>query len=133
MPAVVVDTCVVSYLFRGDTRASLYNPHLAGNTLVISFMTLAELHRWALERDWGPRRRAEMDAYLRRYVVYPFNRALCMQWAVTKDRTQRDGRRMGTADAWVAATALLYGIPVVTNNRRHFEVLEPDLTLVSEA
>lgn len=133
MPSVVVDTCVMSYLFKGDTRAALYRPHLAGNSLVISFMTLAELHRWALAHDWGPDRRADMDTYLRKYSIYPFNRALCAHWAAAKDRAQRSGRKMRTADAWIAATALMYSIPVVTNNRSHFEVLKPDLTVISES
>jgi tRNA(fMet)-specific endonuclease VapC len=96
-------------------------------------MTLAELYRWALERNWGPRKVATMDAYLQRYLIYPFNRALCMQWAVAKVQAQRGGRTMKTDDAWIAATALLYGIPLVTHNRRHFEVLEPGLTVISES
>lgn len=133
MPSVVVDTCVVSYLFKGGTRAGQYRRHLQGNTPVISFMTLAELYRWALERNWGPRKVATMDAYLQRYLIYPFNRALCMQWAVAKVQAQRGGRTMKTDDAWIAATALLYGIPLVTHNRRHFEVLEPGLTVISES
>jgi hypothetical protein len=29
MPSVVVDTCVVSYLFKGGTRAGQYRRHLA--------------------------------------------------------------------------------------------------------
>jgi hypothetical protein len=37
---VVVDTDVVSFLFRNDTRAGLYRPHLAGRVLTISFTTL---------------------------------------------------------------------------------------------
>jgi predicted nucleic acid-binding protein len=41
--AVVVDTCVVSFLLKNDTRAELYRPHLDVDTKVISFMTLAEL------------------------------------------------------------------------------------------
>lgn len=53
MAAVVVDTCVVSFPIAGDTRAELYRPHLHGRQLVISFMTLAEVYRWPLERDWG--------------------------------------------------------------------------------
>jgi tRNA(fMet)-specific endonuclease VapC len=55
--AAVVDTDVVSYLFRGDTRAELYRPHLTDRLLIISFMTLAELRRWALKYNWGRRRR----------------------------------------------------------------------------
>ncbi len=41
---LVVDTDVISFLFKRDTRAKLYEPHLSGRQLVISFMTVAELY-----------------------------------------------------------------------------------------
>jgi tRNA(fMet)-specific endonuclease VapC len=44
---VIVDTDVVSFLFKGDTRAQAYREHLRGKTLAISFMTVAELYQWA--------------------------------------------------------------------------------------
>ena len=53
MASVIVDTDVVSYRFKKDSRARLYRPHLVGSTPFISFMTLAELERWSLERDWA--------------------------------------------------------------------------------
>lgn len=53
MNAAIVDTDVVSMLFKGDTRAIAYRAHVTGRLLGISFMTLAELERWALERRWG--------------------------------------------------------------------------------
>ena len=56
MNAALVDTDVVSMLFKGDTRALAYRPHIAGRLLGISFMTLAELERWSLERSWGQNR-----------------------------------------------------------------------------
>ena len=33
MTTVIVDTDVVSFLLKGDTRAQLYRPHLQGKTL----------------------------------------------------------------------------------------------------
>jgi predicted nucleic acid-binding protein len=45
---VVVDTDVMSYVFKHDTRAAFYEPHLAGKELIISFVTFAELQRWAI-------------------------------------------------------------------------------------
>ena len=50
MNAAIVDTDVVSMMFKGDSRALQYLPHLTGRLLGISFMTLAELERWPLER-----------------------------------------------------------------------------------
>ncbi len=43
MTIVLLDTNVVSYLFKGDTRALAYAPLLRGQRLAISFMTVAEL------------------------------------------------------------------------------------------
>jgi tRNA(fMet)-specific endonuclease VapC len=134
MPYVVVDTCVLSYLYRGHSLAENYRSHLEGNTAVISFVTLAELYYGTLKNNWGEQRRADLMAHVARgYVLYPFNRPLCEQWAVVRDRTRRAGRQIKRNDSWIAATALLYGIPLVTNNRSDFEVLSPDLTVISES
>jgi predicted nucleic acid-binding protein len=67
--ALVLDTDVVSYLYKRDTRAELYQPHLNDPPFIISFMSLAELRRWTLERNWGERRRQELEEYLSRYFV----------------------------------------------------------------
>jgi hypothetical protein len=44
---------VVSFLYKRDTRAKLYEPHLNDPPFILSFMSLAELRRWTLERNWG--------------------------------------------------------------------------------
>jgi len=62
--AVLVDTDIVSMVFKGDSRAERYRRYLTGNILAVSFMTVAELHRWALSRNWGAPRRAEMKDLL---------------------------------------------------------------------
>jgi tRNA(fMet)-specific endonuclease VapC len=77
--AVVVDTDVVSFLFKGDTRAEIYRQHLQGKTLAVSFMTVAELYQWAYVRNWGERRLARLEDKLRSYVVVPFDHELCKQ------------------------------------------------------
>src|SRR5688572_32541776 len=89
---LVVDTDVVSYVFRGDTRAASFNPVLENQALVVSFMTVAELDRWALSRDWGPTRMTALERYLRRFVLQPFSRDLCRRWAEVMDGARRQGR-----------------------------------------
>ena len=49
MSRLVVDTDVVSFLFKNHPIAKLYDSDLRGNTLVLSFMTVAELDRWVIE------------------------------------------------------------------------------------
>ena len=129
--ALVVDTDVASFLFKKDTRATLYAPHLSGHMLIISFQTLAELELWALSADWGTRRKQQLARYLRRYIVEDSSPALCRRWAEIIDDARRRGRPIATADAWVAATALFLDMPLVTNNESHFSSL-PGLTVISE-
>ena len=132
IPSVVVDTDVLSFIFKEDTRGNLYLPHLDGKITVISFMTLAETDLWAVERNWGPTKRKQMADSLRQFVVSPFSRVVCLRWAEVMHSARRNGRPIQTADGWVAATALVHGVPIVTHNQKHFAGVD-DLTVISQA
>jgi predicted nucleic acid-binding protein len=130
MDKVVVDTDVVSFGFKGDTRAALYQPHLAGKLAIISFMTYAELKRWALSRNWGKQRLLKLRQHVRsNFIVHPVSGRLCRWWAEVSQRADNNGRPISTADAWHAAVAMRYGIPLVTHNPAHFA----GLTIITEA
>jgi tRNA(fMet)-specific endonuclease VapC len=123
-PGCVVDTDVVSYLFRHDTRAEQYRPLLTGRILVVSFMTVAELDRWALQRSWGLDRRERMADFLNRFVIALVDRPLCRTWATVGDQARRNGRPIQVADAWIAATAMALNVPRITNNRDDYAGVE---------
>ena len=124
MNAAIVDTDVVSMLFKGDSRALAYRSHVAGRLLGICFMTLAELDRWSLERDWGQGRDLELAQYLTKYAVLPVSRELCAKWAEVAFAAKRKGRPIQTADAWIAASALHYQVPLITNNRDDYSSVD---------
>lgn len=128
---VVVDTDVVSFLFKGDTRETLYRPHLDGKIAIVAAQTRAELELWALERNWGARRLNALRTYLRNFVLAPFDETICIKWAEVMDHARRTGRPIQTADAWVAATALSFSIPLVTHNRTDYAGI-PGLLVISE-
>lgn len=118
--ALVLDTCIVSFLFKQDTRATLYESDLVDKLLVISPMTVAELERWTLVRNWGTARRHALQEYLRQYIVHPFTVDLCREWARVTQVAQNNGHTVNCADAWVAAVATLQDVPLVTNNANDF-------------
>ena len=130
MSRLVLDTDVVSFLFKDHPAARFYDAHLAGSTLVISFMTVAELERWAIQSNWGTTRRQWLHRYLEPFVVAPFNRALCTKWAEVTVAAQTRGYRIECADAWIAATALHYDLPLVTHNQRDYRGV-PGLSVIS--
>ncbi|MDQ3062841.1 MAG: type II toxin-antitoxin system VapC family toxin [Acidobacteriota bacterium] len=130
--AIVVDTDVVSYLEKNDTRIKIYEKHLFNETKFISFMTLAELRRWMLERNWSEKRRAKFENFISdNYGVIFADDRLCEIWAEIKSDAKKKGRPIDTADAWVAAVALMFDIPLVTHNRKHFENVQ-GLKIISE-
>ena len=81
MRSLLIDTDVVSFLFKRDTRAELYRAHLDDALQLISFMTLAEVEKWPLWRNWGEKRRQRLEEYLKRYTLILPDRALCKTWA----------------------------------------------------
>jgi len=107
----VVDTDVVSFIFKNHSVGALYEPDLVDCTLLISFMTLAELDRWAIQANWATARREWLRLYLARFVLLPYSRRLCTTWAEVTVAAQSRGCRIECADAWIAATALRYDVP----------------------
>jgi predicted nucleic acid-binding protein len=73
MPDAIIDTDVVSFLFKQDSRAELYRTHLVDRRLAVCFMTIAELERWVLTKNWGAVRRQRMRVHLRNFIACPFS------------------------------------------------------------
>ena len=131
MTGVVVDTDVVSYSFKRDSRARLFRPHLAGQVLFISFMTLAEIALWPILRHWGRLRREELRRHLNRYEVRHSDEILSERWAEIVAQTHSQGRPIEVADAWVAATALDLDVPLVTNNPQDYAAVDGLIVLTA--
>ncbi len=129
---VVADTNVISYIFKEDSRGALYEPRLADKDVVISFVTLAELHRWAISSNWGKTRKRKLEEYLDRFFVLHSNDALCYRWAEIIENGKRRGRSIQPGDAWIAATALLNTVPLVTHTSKDFAGID-GLTIISES
>lgn len=132
MKKLIVDTDVISYLFKGDTRADLYRPHLQDSAMLISFMTIAELEHWALARQWGESTRLRMQEHLRAYTLVLPDREMCRLWAEIYHGVNTIGRKITVPDAWIAATAISYQVPLVTHNRKDYAAVN-GLTVISEA
>ena len=132
MPAVVVDTDVASYLHKRDSRARRFHRHLVGNEWIASFMSVAELYEWSEGRRWGERQRARLQWHMARFAVHWPDRPLCRLWAEVRAQTRDRGRPIDTADAWIAASALALGVPLVTNNPDDYAAVE-GLTILTAA
>ncbi len=123
MNTVLLDTNIISFVIKGDTRAHLYDSCLVNQRLAISFMSVAELFQWAAIRQWGPARIKELEERLKTYLIFPFDIELCRVWGQVRALSQSKGRPISPQDAWIAATALLHKIPLVTHNPSDFTAI----------
>ena|ERR1041385_3394229 len=128
MKTLVLDTNIVSYLIRGHTFAEAYRPHLEGNLLAISFMTVGELYEGAFRANWGQAKIRKLEDVIRSYVVVPFSLELCRRWG--EIRWSRRAQPISSEDAWIAATALANDSELVTHNPKDFEAI-PSLRVIT--
>ena len=126
--AVVLDTSVVSFIHNRHQLANFYELHITGLTPVISFQSLEELYIWPIRNNWGDRRRNELLQNINQYEVTWPNEELAYVSAQLRDQRERAGRRLNTADAWIAATALLLRCPLASYDRDFSRI--PNLQLI---
>lgn len=131
---VVVDTNVFSAALSRDQLASAYSKHLSGRRLIISFQTVAEMRYGALAAGWGEDRRRELERTIARAARIPPHDRLATEWAELRAACHDTGHALAAAthraDLWIAATARLIGVPLVTHDRIFFDA--PGLQVISE-
>jgi hypothetical protein len=111
---IVLDTDVASTILRGRLADPLRS-RLAGHSLCITFVTLGELTKWTVLRDWGPRRLADLASWRRQVVLLPFDEAVATKWGEIQANAQLRGRPRPVNDSWIAA-CLVHGLPLATFN-----------------
>jgi predicted nucleic acid-binding protein len=128
---VVVDTNIPSFIFRKDTRPALYEPHLVKRVKIISPQTYAELELLPLLNSWGEARKQRLREFLQDYVFVEADKEIAQYWAKIQFEGKKSGKSVPIADAWIAATALAYDVPLVTHNPRDFKSIS-GLTIITE-
>jgi tRNA(fMet)-specific endonuclease VapC len=131
LEVVLVDTNIVSFIFRQDSRAALYEKHLLGKLKVIASQTLAELELMPLLNNWSAKRKQKLDEFLKDYLLVEVDKNICIQWAKIQAEAKKIGRPISTADAWIAATALVFDVSLVTHNPKDF-INVSDLRITTE-
>lgn len=121
---LLLDPDVASFLFKRSPHAQRFRPLIQGRQLALSFMSVAELYKWTIKRNWGPQKLRQLEGTLRRYVVVPFDNDLAWAWARISAVCEENGQTISTADAWIAATANRHNLELVTNNLSHFAAAE---------
>ncbi len=131
MDAVLLDTDVFSFLMKNDTRGVAYRSHIKNKTVAISFVTVGELYHWAEKRNWSEKNRQSLEDRIKAVVVVPYDAELCRVYGRLR-ASLPTGITVAANDLWISACSLRHNIPLLTNNRKHFERI-PHLNFISES
>jgi predicted nucleic acid-binding protein len=124
---VVLDTDVYSALYTDPQRAerrglpvSRWLEALAGDRVLISFQTRAEVVAGLRAGNWGDSRRQTALAKLDAVPTIPADREVIESYAELTSLCLRAGHALHakthTADRWVAACAVAKGLPLLSGD-----------------
>jgi toxin FitB len=99
----------------------------------LSVISLAEL-RYGVERMSAGARRSRLELWLRHELplrfegrILPVDGEVAEAWGKTVSRSEALGRPMGAMDAFLAATAEIHSLTLITRNVSDFPVLKAAL------
>lgn len=114
---VVVDTNVLSFYLDNDSRSDFYREAIGERYPIVSFQTVEEMLFGAERAGWGDHRTRRLRRFLDRFEVFHSNRRLVLTSARLRRECEAAGHALDTADAWIAATAVLLDCPLASNDR----------------
>jgi predicted nucleic acid-binding protein len=117
---VVLDTDVVSFVFKEKEQAKFFYPYLKNRILAISFITVGELYDGVRKDRWGNNRVSSLERFLQNCLILEYDYGLCVTWAEIKYDCEQSRHPIDESDCWIAASAIHYRCPLATNNARHF-------------
>lgn len=120
---MVVDTGVFAagLTARSLPLAERYRPLLVGHELVIAVQTISELYFGAAKDRWGEERLRQIEQRIALAVIAPCDDHLARVCAELRLECLHHGhplaQKIHANDLWVAAVAVRYAVPLVSDDR----------------
>lgn len=117
----LLDTNLLVHLMRGKAIGLAIENHfrLRGtlNRCVISVVTVGEIFSLARRWKWGATRQADLQKLLSQLVWVDINQpAILTTYGELDNLSFRAGRMMNKNDLWIAATAKVSGVTLLTTD-----------------
>src|SRR5437867_3030755 len=129
-PRYLVDTDWAIHYMNGQPDIVRRLAELQPEGIGLSVVSLAELWEGVYySRDPVGSEQGLRD-FLRTVSVFPLDEEVCRRFGKERGRLRAMHNLIGDFDLLIGATALRHGVAVLTNNRRHFEMIQ-GLQLVS--
>jgi tRNA(fMet)-specific endonuclease VapC len=116
----LLDTDICSAQLRG--RRKLFSKFVQhSGQLHVSAVAAGELYSWVLQSKAPPGRLQLLQRFLRDVTLLPIDHEVAHRFGVLRAGLLDRGQPRMSTDLFIAATALVHGLTLVTHNARHFK------------
>jgi tRNA(fMet)-specific endonuclease VapC len=120
----LIDTDWVIHYLNGHPSIVVRLNSLTGQGCALSVVSLAELYEGVYFSSNPTGNEQALDDFLRGASVLGIDAETCKIFGQHRGRLRAKGKMVGDFDLLIGATGLRHGLTVLTNNRRHFELIE---------
>jgi len=130
-PAYLIDTDWVIHYLNGHSGIVKRLDELKERGLALSVVSLAEIYEGVFYSSDSEGNEADLNDFLRGVVVIGIDDGTCRVFGRERGRLRASRKIVGDLDLLIGCTALQHELTLLTNNRRHFELIE-GLTIQSK-
>jgi len=123
-PSFLVDTDWIIHYLNGNKRVVEKLKSLNEEGLGISIISLAELYEGIYYSTDPMGNEDGLNDFLTGVTVLGIEEEICRIFGKERGRQRKQKRLIGDIDLLIASTCLYYNLPLLTNNRRHYEIVE---------
>ena len=123
-PSFLVDTDWIIHYLNGNKRVVEKLKSLNEEGLGISIISLAELYEGIYYSTDPMGNEDGLNDFLTGVTVLGIEEEICRIFGKERGRQRKQKRLIGDIDLLIASTCLYYNLPLLTNNRRHYEMVE---------
>ena len=120
----LIDTDWVIHYLNGHQAIVRRLKALSDEGLALSVVSLAELYEGVYGSSDPTGNAQALGNFLRGVNVFGIDEETCKIFGQHRGRLRARGTMVGDFDLLIGATGLRAGLTVLTNNRRHFELIE---------
>jgi tRNA(fMet)-specific endonuclease VapC len=128
--AIPVDTDWVIHYLNGHAEIVARLQEFGAQGVTLSLIALAELYGGVFYSHDPGKSEAVLQALLRSVELLELDDETTRIFGRQRGRLRAQGQGIGDFDLLIRATAVRHGLAVLTNNRRHFELIQ-DLQVIS--
>jgi tRNA(fMet)-specific endonuclease VapC len=122
----LLDTNIIIDLFHGVEEVTSRLEKIEEFGVAVSTISLAELYLGAEISTNKKKNEKKIDSFLRTpsVSVLDFTKKSAKEYGILLGKLQKKGIKLAEVDTMIAATAKLYGLKVLTKDKKHFERLK---------